>query len=718
MTQLVGILFVASAGNESTNNDFVPQYPASYELPNVISVAATSSSNLLASFSNRGGQSVHLVAPGQDILSTTPRGYTGDGLVAADTEPDGSTYSFLSGTSVASPHVAGAAALACAANPSMSLQQLRAAVLFSGDESGNFASSTITSRRLNANKTLQAALENDTTAPAAAANFRVNSQNGRRVELRWNEPGDDGTSSRASLDEITFTDTTTSEVFRLNSTRITLDPGVERTVFVSIPFKHTAGQLALRTFDNVGNSGTATAPVTVAADVADPYTVTLDPPAALTPLNSGTRVGVRGDDVTFDFVSLQFPFPFFGFTTTSVAVSSNGALYVPIPPDFAVPHPNVGSDDAAIANTANLEHLAMIAGMWTDLRTDRLATDDVYVVQPDSDRIIFRWQAVTFGSETPAKFEIELRRDGTIQTRYGSGNQNLAPVLVGISGGDPATYVEPTHTSEVAPLSLTNAQTVTFALRNPPPCRRLIRRDCYGEPQRLSRSDQTFGVTVTNLGPSVAKSVMTDVLPPGTTFVSCTSNYIAATCTGPAVGTNGTVTGGTATVNPSTGGSPITFTITVNVTAAPGSTIQNTASATSFRPDPNPANNSATSTSTVVAESFFSAVRAIAAGRMHTSSVRNDGTVWNWGTGSNGQLGDGNSGIGVGSVTPVQVAGLGGFISIADGNGFVLALNSDQTVWGWGINNQGQLGDGTTIDRSRPVQTSGLTNVIAVAAGI
>ena len=378
----------------TSNNDFVPEYPASYELPNVISVAATSSDNFLAtSFSNRGAQSVHLVAPGQDILSTTPRGYTGGGLVAADTEPDGSTYSFFSGTSMASPHVAGAAALACAANPAISLQQLRAAVIFSGDESGNFSSLTITGRRLNANKTVQAALENDTTAPAAAANFRVNSQNGRRVELRWNEAGDDGNTARASLDEITFIDGMTGEQFNIKSTQ-TLDPGVERTVFVSIPFKHTAGQLSLRTFDNVGNSSTASVPASVAADVADPYLVTLGAPEALTAQNSGNAMTLKGDDVVRDFVSIPFSFPFFGFTVTNVAVSSNGALYVPIPPDFAIPHPNVGSDDGAAANTTNLAHLAMIAGMWSDLRTDRRATDDVYMVQPDRDRIIFRWQAV------------------------------------------------------------------------------------------------------------------------------------------------------------------------------------------------------------------------------------------------------------------------------------------------------------------------------------
>src|SRR6185436_17474594 len=108
-------------------------------------------------------------------------------------------------------------------------------------------------------------------------------------------------------------------------------------------------------------------------------------------------------------------------------------------------------------------------GMWADLRTDRNATDNVYMVKPDLDRVIFRWQGVTFGDETPVNFEIELRRDGTIQTRYGNGNANLKRVIVGISGGDPDAYLVGSHSSETAPLSLTNAQTVTFALRDPPP---------------------------------------------------------------------------------------------------------------------------------------------------------------------------------------------------------------------------------------------------------
>ncbi|PYS64654.1 MAG: hypothetical protein DMF76_04325, partial [Acidobacteria bacterium] len=84
-----GILFVAAAGNDGHNTDVQPNYPSDYALSNVVSVAATNSSDTLASFSNFGTRTVLLGAPGVSILSTTPN----------------NTYSFFSGTSMATPHV-------------------------------------------------------------------------------------------------------------------------------------------------------------------------------------------------------------------------------------------------------------------------------------------------------------------------------------------------------------------------------------------------------------------------------------------------------------------------------------------------------------------------------------------------------------------------------------------------------------------------------------
>ena len=89
------MLFVAAAGNNGGSNDLFPIYPASYNAPNVVSVAATTNTDARAWFSNYGATTVHLGAPGADILSTAP----------------GNSYAFKSGTSMATPHVSGAAAL-------------------------------------------------------------------------------------------------------------------------------------------------------------------------------------------------------------------------------------------------------------------------------------------------------------------------------------------------------------------------------------------------------------------------------------------------------------------------------------------------------------------------------------------------------------------------------------------------------------------------------
>ena len=709
-----GILFVASAGNETLNNDFVRHFPACADLPNVISVAASNQSGFFATeFSNRGPQSVHLAAPGVEVLSTTPHGYTGTGLVAANTDPDGSTYSNLSGTSMATPHVTGAAALAVAANPGIALQKLRAAVLYGVDEHGAFFFNTITSGRLNASRTVQFALENDTTPPAVSPDFGINSQDGRSLLVFYRNSGDDGMTNNASLLEFLFTDSTTQEVFRLKSEKPG-NAGTSTSTTVTIPFGHTSGQLSLRVTDNVGNTSVVSTNVSVPLNVIDPYTVSVGPSLPLTDLNSGTAVGPKGDD-RIEGIGLPFPFPFFGQQMTGVNVSSNGALYFTneVIPSF-------GPFDFAISTEHNLNNLPMIAGMWADLRTDRNTTDNVYMVKPDLDRVIFRWQAVTFGDETPVNFEIELRRDGTIQTRYGNGNANLKRVIVGIGGGDPDAYLVSSHSSEgPTPLSLTNAQSVTFALRNPPPppISDLALKLTVGPEPVISSENLTYQLELTNLGPNPADlPVVTVLLPAGTSFISCATHF-AATCTN----TSGTITGKLDIIGLSSISGGIPFTIVVRVDAPGGASLQANASVTSARPDPNPANNSASVTSSVVTSAFFGNVRAIGAGRAHTTAVRNDGTVWNWGLGSQGQLGDGTSGNSLDvmrAVTPLQVQGIDGVESVEDSNSFVLALKSNGTVWGWGTNFNAQLGDGTGfLSRTRPVQTAGLTNVKGIAAG-
>lgn len=151
-----GIMFVAAAGNDGSDADIFPMYPAAYESDNIISVAATDSSDNLAYFSNWGLNSVDLGAPGVNIYSTFPT-YVTDAMYYNGFNTD---YETISGTSMATPHVSGVAALAWSLNPSASVAEIRAAILNNVDPIAALDTSgftpVATGGRLNAHKTLQA----------------------------------------------------------------------------------------------------------------------------------------------------------------------------------------------------------------------------------------------------------------------------------------------------------------------------------------------------------------------------------------------------------------------------------------------------------------------------------------------------------------------------------------------------------------------------------
>ena len=123
-------------------------------------------------------------------------------------------------------------------------------------------------------------------------------------------------------------------------------------------------------------------------------------------------------------------------------------------------------------------------------------------------------------------------------------------------------------------------------------------------------------------------------------------------------------------------------------------------------------------TSPVQVVGLTGVIAVAAGGETHTLALKSDGTVWAWGPNNFGQLGDGTSGIAASKNTPVKVIGLSDVAAIAGGGYHSLALKSDGTVWAWGFNVYGQIGNGTTGTAvSAPVQVKGLTGVVAVAGG-
>jgi subtilisin family serine protease len=160
------MLFVAAAGNTGSNNDVTPQYPSNYNAPNVVAVAATDNNDLRASFSNYGATTVDLGAPGVYVLSTI-RSSSSNG------------YAFFNGTSMATPHVSGAAALVLSAC-SMNTASLKSLILGNVDAIPSMAGVTVTGGRLNVYKAVAAC-----NAPPAPTNLNATPGNAQ-VALQWN----------------------------------------------------------------------------------------------------------------------------------------------------------------------------------------------------------------------------------------------------------------------------------------------------------------------------------------------------------------------------------------------------------------------------------------------------------------------------------------------------------------------------------------------------
>jgi alpha-tubulin suppressor-like RCC1 family protein len=228
-------------------------------------------------------------------------------------------------------------------------------------------------------------------------------------------------------------------------------------------------------------------------------------------------------------------------------------------------------------------------------------------------------------------------------------------------------------------------------------------------------------------------TVTTSALPLGTVGVGYTTTLTASGGAPPYVWTaSGLPAGlvlsaaGVLSGTPTTmGGSPITIAVTDSALRTGTAVLTLTVAAA-----PRPAgrllawgsndsgqlgNDSFTDSDVPVPVTGLNSVYEVAGGANSAYALRSDGTVWAWGSNSYGQLGNDTSTTS--SSVPVPVSGLTATSAIAGGDSDGYALRSDGTVWAWGLNGRGQLGDNAVTDSDVPVQVSGLTSVTAITAG-
>jgi subtilisin family serine protease len=276
-----GILFVVAAGNSGMNNDSTPAYPSSYNLANIVSVAATDHNDQRAYFSNYGTSSVHLGAPGVNIVSTYNTSDTG--------------YASLSGTSMACPHVAGAAALVWAQFPTLSHTQVKARLLAASDSLATMANIVETGGRLNLHRAL-------TENPVA--NFKLSVLSG---EPPLTVTLEDQSVGNISSRQVSFGDGTTE----------TLSDGV-------VTASHIYNTLGTYTVTLIVNGPSGSSTKSRVVSVANNYRISSVAPAWID--TTGMTALTMTDDSVSAAIGLPFAFTYYEQPQSTLYISSNGLI--------------------------------------------------------------------------------------------------------------------------------------------------------------------------------------------------------------------------------------------------------------------------------------------------------------------------------------------------------------------------------------------------------
>jgi subtilisin family serine protease len=310
-----GILFIAAAGNDGENTDYFEHYPSNFDLDNIIAVAATNDDDELTGFSNYGSKSVDLGAPGLNILSTVP----------------GNKYSAFKGTSMATPHVSGVAALIWSQFPNLTALQVKERILTSVDPVPDLLGKTVSGGRLNAFNAL-VSTEQDSIPPDAVTDLATTNPASNSITLTWTASGDDGNVGTAAYYDIRYSTFPIDAGNFDSATEVTGEPkpqevGSLETFTVTGLAANTTYYFALKVFDEWGNgspvsnspSGITTIGVLETPDIGVTpisLTETLSPGAtatqSLTITNEGTGIltfviSIEGAGATATSMSLNSP---------------------------------------------------------------------------------------------------------------------------------------------------------------------------------------------------------------------------------------------------------------------------------------------------------------------------------------------------------------------------------------------------------------------------
>lgn len=391
-----GMLFIAAAGNSSNDNDAVPHYPSSYDLPNIIAVAATDRNDNLASFSSYGATSVDLGAPGVSILSTIP----------------GNAYSSFSGTSMATPHVAGAVALVWAHNPAADTHGVKNLLMNTVDPVAALAGYTVTGGRLNIFNALSCIPGNSNmNILFLAEGFTVPTGQATTVAVALTDCAMAITGAT-----VLVTPSNGDTSFNLRDNGVTPDASANDGIYTGTWNPEHAGDTTL---DIEASHNGQTLSGSVHGTVIDIPVYTYDDqiPFAWIDATAGTNTGIAGDDTSVE-IPIGFDFLFYGVSHNTVRVSSNGYLTFgtngfeytnapipssPQPNDYIAPfwddlNPGVGgSVYYLLEGTAPNRRLTI---EWHDVphySSTGTVTFEVTLYEGSND-IVYQYQDVNFGS--------------------------------------------------------------------------------------------------------------------------------------------------------------------------------------------------------------------------------------------------------------------------------------------------------------------------------